>query len=230
MAWLRRFLHGQPRTETSTKSTAGDQAASPLADAWRTRASREPGRASSSRLNALAEPWDSVFPDDHWMTEGFDRVEEAQLHRAPRLLPPQHCDALGDWWLAVQSDGSRTPHWDIVSTCTVDGRKWVLLEEAKAHSQELKTKDQVVGSRPNCERIAERIEEANGRLADWTELRWALSHEHRYQMANRFAWSWKLTELGDPVILVYLGFLGAEEMREGKEQNPLNSHTEGKVS
>ena len=49
---------------------------------------------AASRLNPLAEPWDSVFPDDHWMTEGFHRVEEAQLHRAPRLLPPQRCDAL----------------------------------------------------------------------------------------------------------------------------------------
>ena len=31
-------------------------------------------------------------------------------------------------------------------------------------------------------------------------------------MSNRFAWSWKLTELGVPVILVYLGFLNANEM------------------
>ena len=52
------------------------------------------------------------------------------------------------------------------------------------------------------------------------------SHEHHYQMTNRFAWSWKLTELGYPVILVYLGFLEATEMRKGREQNPLNSHAE----
>ena len=70
------------------------------------------------------------------------------------------------------------------------------------------------------------IEEANSGLADWTELDWALSHEHRYQMANRFAWSWKLTELGYPVILVYLGFFRAEEMRKGREQAPFNSHAE----
>ena len=160
------------------------------------------------------------------MPEGFDQVEEAQLHRAPRLLTPQDCKALGDWWLVVQSHDSRTPNWDIASTCTVDGRKGVLLVEAKAHNQELKVKDRVGGSRPNRERIAECIEEANCGLADRTEFGWALSHEHRYQMANRFAWSWKLTELGYPVILVYLGFLGAEEMRKEREQNPLNSHAE----
>jgi hypothetical protein len=31
-------------------------------------------------------------------------------------------------------------------------------------------------------------------------------------MSNRFAWTWKLTELGIPVVLVYLGFLKADEM------------------
>ena len=45
-------------------------------------------------------------------------------------------------------------------------------------------------------------------------------------MANRFAWSWKLTQLGYPVILVYLGFLGAEEMRKEGEQTPFASHAE----
>lgn len=33
-------------------------------------------------------------------------------------------------------------------------------------------------------------------------------------MSNRFAWSWKLTELGYPVILVYLGFKFAVEMHD----------------
>ena len=184
-----------------------------------------PGQVSR-RLNALAEPWGSVSADDQWMPEGFDRVEEVQLHQAPRLLAPQDCNALGDWWLAVRSGNSQTPNWDIASTCTVDGRKGVLLVEAKAHNQELKAKDQVGGSRPNQERIAECIKEANGGLGDWTKFSWTLSPEHHYQMANRIAWSWKLAELGYPVILVYLGFLGAEDMRNGMEQYPFNSHAE----
>lgn len=33
-------------------------------------------------------------------------------------------------------------------------------------------------------------------------------------------------ELGYPVILVYLGFLGAEEMRMGRNQTPFDSHGE----
>ena len=164
--------------------------------------------------------------DDHWMPEGFDQSEEAQLHQALRLLPPQDCEALGDWWLAVRSDDSQTPNWDIASTCTVGGYKGLLLVEAKAHTRELKERDRVGGSLRNRTRIAECIEETNAELAEQTGLHWALSHEHRYQMANRFAWSWKLTELGYPVILVYLGFLRAEEMRRGREQTPFDSHAE----
>ena len=41
-------------------------------------------------------------------------------------------------------------------------------------------------------------------------------------MANRFAWAWKLTELGIPVVLVYLGFLNADEMHD--RGNPFVSH------
>ena len=160
------------------------------------------------------------------MSEGFCRIGEAQLDKAERLIPKQDRDQLHSWWLAVSRRNTRTPTWDIASTCTVDGRKGLLLVEAKAHTQELKVKDQVEASPRNRERIAQCIEEANAALADWTDLNWALSHEHRYQMANRFAWSWKLTELGYPVVLIYLGFLRAEEMRKGREQAPFKNHAE----
>ena len=35
-------------------------------------------------------------------------------------------------------------------------------------------------------------------------------------MSNRFAWSWKLAQQGYPVMLVYLGFLNANEMKHKK--------------
>ena len=177
------------------------------------------------RLNALAGPWGSVSAADRWMPEGFCGIEEAQLDKAANLLPKQnHRDKLRRWWLAKPSDDSQTPNWDIASTCTVDGRKGLLLVEAKAHTQELKLEDSVKTRGPNRKRIAECVEEANAALAHQTGFCWALSHEHRYQMANRFAWSWKLTQLGYPVILVYLGFIRAEEMRKGREQTPFDSH------
>ena len=125
-----------------------------------------------------------------------------------------------------EDTSSRTPHWDIACTCTVGERKGLLLIEAKAHTQELKIEDHVKARGLNRARIAKCIEEANISLANQANLDWALSHERHYQMANRFAWSWKLTELGYPVILVYLGFLRAEDMRRGREQTPFDSHAE----
>jgi hypothetical protein len=68
-----------------------------------------------------------------------------------------------------------------------------------------------------------RIQDADLALAGETCLPWALSHDTYYQMSNRFAWAWKLTELGLPVILIYIGFLGAEEMLK-KNQNPFLTH------
>ena len=43
---------------------------------------------------------------------------------------------------------------------------------------------------------------------------WALSSKRHYQLSNRFAWAWKLADLRLPVVLVYLGFLKANEMRK----------------
>jgi hypothetical protein len=43
---------------------------------------------------------------------------------------------------------------------------------------------------------------------------WNLSQDSHYQLANRFAWSWKLASMGIPVVLVYLGFLSASEVND----------------
>ena len=68
------------------------------------------------------------------MPKGFDQVEKAQLHDETNLLSTQDCEVLGDWWLSEQSDGSKTPTWDIASTFAVDWYKGLLLVEAKAHT------------------------------------------------------------------------------------------------
>ena len=187
----------------------------------------------ANRLTGLAEPWGTVSADDRWMPEGFCRVEEARLNRASKLLPKRDRDKLRDWWLAVPG-GANTPNWDIASTCTVDNAKGILLVEAKAHNEELNKEragkslapNSSDNSKRNHERIGEAIENANHGLEEQTGYRWALTRDRCYQMSNRFAWAWKLTELGYSVILVYLGFLKSEEMRTGKEQYPLANHQE----
>jgi hypothetical protein len=120
-------------------------------------------------------------------------------------------------------------NWDIASTCAIDGKPGILLIEAKAHDQELikeetgrKNIDVVSGAsaRRNLLRIHWALRDASVALAEETGLPWALSRDWNYQMSNRFAWAWKLTDLGVPVVMVYLGCLHAGEMND-KGSNPI---------
>ena len=180
----------------------------------------------AKRLTELIEPYGKVSANDHWMPEGFCDTQEAQLDKTCKLLPKQEeRNELRDWWLAGPHNADtrrRTPNWDIASTCKVSGKDGLLLVEAKAHTGELKIEDKTEASQENLQQIAAAIQEANTALYGQTDLSWALSHECRYQMSNRFAWSWKLAQLGYPVILVYLGFLKAEEMKTGIFGNHAN--------
>jgi hypothetical protein len=186
---------------------------------WLTHGSRPD---ASRRLSALASPWAMVRSNDRWMPEGFEVLEEAQLHRAPGLLDPARGQELARWWLSAARPTSNMPNWDLASTCIIDGRAGLLLIEAKAHASELIDEDRgkpldqnaSSGSRANHERIGSAIEEASVGLSRDTGLSWALSRDRHYQMSNRFAWAWKLTEFGIPVVVIYLGFLAAEEMRD----------------
>ena len=192
----------------------------------------------AERLSRLIAPWGSVAPTDRWMPQGFEALTEAQLHDAPRLLDINpHGEALKKWWLAVTSDASMTPNWDIASTCTIGAERGLVLVEAKAHDAELRNEERgkplegsngqgvSTNSRRNHVRIGACIQDASLALSGETGLPWALSRDWNYQMANRFAWSWKLASLGIPVILVYLGFLDCREMQES-DQLPFAKHEE----
>jgi hypothetical protein len=127
-----------------------------------------------------------------------------------------------DWWLAANRPNSKTPNFDIASTCEIESKSGILLIEAKAHDAELinetigKKLDEGASqdSKANHAKIAAAIRSANDGLRAATSMRWQLSRDSHYQMSNRFAWAWKLTELGFPVVLIYLGFLRANEMRD----------------
>lgn len=134
---------------------------------------------------------------------------------------------LKPWWLVVASEDTRTPNWDVASTCTIEGKPGgILLIEAKAHEHELIHEETgrksieapVSGSaRRNLLRIDWAIRDASAALAEATGLTWALSRDWNYQMSNRFAWAWKLAALNTPVVLVYLGFLKASDMSKAGE-------------
>lgn len=184
----------------------------------------------AARLTGRIQPYGTVRAENHWMPEGFDSTEEAQLHRASTLIKSEEQrKALRSWWLVVsRGDHTTTPNWDIASTCTVNvegrpAKDGLLLIEAKAHRSELRREEKGkplkaparTSTLRNHARIGWCMEDANLVLNEQTSLHWNLSRDSRYQMSNRFAWAWKLTELGIPVILVYLGFLNASEMAAG---------------
>ena len=178
--------------------------------------------------------------DNSWDTQPS---HEANLNGLAALFD---CDArirkeLGDqlrkWWLAVPR-GANTPNWDIASTCTIKGQRGLLLVEAKAHSAELGESDSCGSRNPgNRERIRRAIAEAAAGLQVATGIPWNMSPDGHYQLSNRFAWSWKLASLGIPVVLLYLGFLNAEDMTDrgqvfgsaGQWERSLRSHSGGVV-
>lgn len=72
--------------------------------------------------------------------------------------------------------------------------------------------------------IGAAIDEARAGLTSGTGLNFGISRDTCYHMSNRFAWAWKLADSGIPVVLVYLGFLEAEDM--AKDGRLFHSHEE----
>jgi len=168
-------------------------------------------------LTELVQPLGAVDCELHnWMPGGFLQPSEARLGEEKLFLFHKDRESLTDWWLAAKGRAN-TPNWDLVASCKIEGKDGLILVEAKAHKSELNSGGKKVpdpeseGSRKNHERISAAIEEANRGL-NAQSTGWKLSHKTHYQLCNRFAWSWKLASLGIPVILVYLGFLNADEM------------------
>jgi hypothetical protein len=187
----------------------------------------DPSTVAGRLTRLVGLPGVQVSEEDFWMPQGipvftadgeWDKscVTEARLGEAPRFLTPTQRESVTEWWLAC-SDDANTPNWDIACTATIEGRDGLILIEAKAHSGEVKKKDTCSSDNlENQARIGTAIQQANTAL-NTILPGWALSKDSHYQLANRFAWSWKIASLGVPVILVYLGFLRAEEMRDRGE-------------
>ncbi len=201
----------------------------------------------AERLTRLVDlPCVVVSPDDVWMPYGkpssWDRkpAEEARLDKEDKLLRTEIRKQLREWWLKVPK-GANTPNWDIASTCTIRGKKGLLLVEAKAHTNELsesgKSPPTSTSSINNHNQIGLAIAEAAAGLECASGTPWTISHDSHYQLSNRFAWSWKLASLDVPVVLLYLGFLNACDMSDqgciflsrADWERTLKSHSQGIV-
>jgi hypothetical protein len=193
------------------------------------------GRQSvAAFLHSLVTPHAEVGVHDLWQPQGFLDPTEARLGESLHFLTPDHRELITGWWLSIP-ERSNTPNWDIVSTCRfATGQRGFVLVEAKAHSGELHTAGKDSGNVENDNRIRAAILEANRHFSSGP-LNWDLCAERNYQLCNRFAWAWRIAALGTPVMLVYLGFLGATEMGPGALtsgedwRSHLTAHAQGTV-
>ena len=167
------------------------------------------------------------------MPRGFEAIEECQLHQRSRVLDSELCDRLAAWWLPKDQLSDRTPNFDIAANCLVEGRPGMLLVEAKAYDKELIRESggrKVKSSNPkeqslrdsSHKTIGAAIDEALSGLSVQTGLNFGISRDTCYQLSNRFAWAWKLADSGLPVVLIYLGFLNAEDM--ARDGQPFRNH------
>lgn len=168
-----------------------------------------------AELTDLVKPVDLVIPTPAaYAPRGYGAPKEAQLSQVRSefaVLNPVR-NELRDWWLK-HPRGARTPNWDLVVACQIDGRSGLLLVEAKANHAELKVDgiSKIVkgssNSRQNHRQIRLAIASARkGLAARGIETR--ITAFNHYQLANRVAFMWKLATLGIPTVLVYLGFTG----------------------
>ena len=156
-----------------------------------------------------------------WTSEGWNKrpAVEPRLDKDVDFLPPDTRRQLRDWWLKVVPRAN-TPNWDLATTCQIERRNGLILVEAKAHSNELsnagKSPPRSENGWKNHGQIGFAIKQANTGFRRDVGGSWRLARDGHYQLSNRFAWSWKLALLGVPVVLIYLGFLNAEDMaRDG---------------
>jgi hypothetical protein len=175
----------------------------------------------TSKFTALLSPIPvKITTASKWMPQGIQDPKETRIETfGPKCIPSHPAwTELKDWWL-IHQRGANTPNWDIAVCCKIEGRPGFVLAEAKANRAELKDEGKKLSetasrnSRENHQQIGRAIGEA---CAGWQliDSRVNISHESHYQLANRLAYTWKLGMFGFPIVLVYLGFIGDEGIRD----------------
>lgn len=177
----------------------------------------QPDQAFAEALTRLVSPHATVEPHHLRAPHGFLQPDEAKLGETPGFLSDSQRTEITDWWLE-ETRNANTPNWDLVSQCRIGEQDGLILVEAKAHEGEFKTDSDSCGAKePNAGQIRKAIRDATDA---WNQILpgFALAFDSHYQLSNRLAFAWKLAEMGIPNVLVYLGFLDAHEMDDGKRK------------
>jgi hypothetical protein len=163
-------------------------------------------------LGDLVAPHATIPDDFHYVPRGFVEPNESVLAERDGFSEEivRAFVELKKWWLVLEK--GTLPNWDLVSTCEIGGKRGLLLVEAKAHEGELKGKtDGSSVASENMTSIQKALDSAGVALG-LERAGFQLSLKEFFQLSNRFAFSWKLATMGIPVVLVYLGFLEADDM------------------
>jgi hypothetical protein len=173
-----------------------------------------------AELETLLAPVPVCFADAKFMPRGESAPTEARLENVGPdwIQNAKVWKELEDWWL-LHKEGANTPNWDIAAVCEIEGKPGLVLVEAKANWRELSiagkplARDASRKSRENHDHIGGAIQEA---CEGWqrSDERVSIARDSHYQLANRLAFTWKLADLGIPVVLLYLGFTGDEGIRD----------------
>lgn len=167
-------------------------------------------------LNTILLPYQAKITDKKYMQpKGSMDVSECGIqsfinkNKLKERFPTLIDFDFNKWW---SPHSGKTPTWDMISLCKLDGKDAILLVEAKAHQTEFaksgKTKlklDATEDAKKNLKNIEDKIEEACISL-NTTCKGFNISTTKTYQLSNRVAFAWKLNQLEVPVILLYLGF------------------------
>lgn len=171
------------------------------------------------QLNAMIQPFGAtVACDDLWQPRGWRDSTEARLD-APLAERTGRFDAaaLEYWWLE-HPGGANVPNWDLLATCQIDGKRGLVLVEAKAHEGGLSSKGKIPPKKAASPRSHENHAHIRAAIAEASDaLRLqvpaiGISADQAYQFSNRVAHAWWLAKHGTPVVLLYLGFLGDSAM------------------
>ncbi len=121
------------------------------------------------------------------------------------------------WWNKTKSFNKKTNYWDLMSTCTIKGKKGILLVQTKSSATDLLTLglgrlQDLYPYKPDNENdlsIKQAIAEANTGISKQVSGI-ALTTLKCYQLSNRIANAWWLANNGIPAVLLYKGELNGQ--------------------